>query len=435
MRVAIYERVSSEEQALHGYSLEAQDTALKDFAEKNHHSIVGVYCDEGISAHKPYTARPELLRLLSDCEKGLVDLIIFVKLDRWFRNVKEYYKVQEILDKNKVCWQAILEDYETITANGKFTVTIMLAIAQQEAERTSERIKFVFANKAQNGQPITGNYGFGYKTAIKDGVKTVVKDKEEVVNAMFEHFMITKNVAELADYMKETFGIETCSGTWSRRLQSERYTGKMHGIEGFAPAYITREEYEKILDIIGARRTRRSPNRTYLFSGLLVCPVCGGSVSGCTNLGKNAYYRCSKAWNKGGCTNKHSKQEKIIERFLLQNLKREAKIEMERVSELKEKPTKQLEEQLARLNEIYIMGNIDKDRYEKKTLEIKTKIAQIRADNERVKGNCESLEKVLAIDVQTAYEGLTREGKRIFWHSIIDKIIVDGDNIVFYFAK
>lgn len=100
-RVFIYVRASTEEQAIHGLSIEAQTATLTNWAKENKCIIAG------ISARKPARNRPELQRLLHDVQAGKGELIIFTKLDRWFRNISEYYKVQEILEKYKVDWMTI----------------------------------------------------------------------------------------------------------------------------------------------------------------------------------------------------------------------------------------------------------------------------------------------------------------------------------------
>lgn len=79
MRIACYARVSTEEQALHGLSIEAQLNALREFANDQ---SVGEYVDAGISARSSIAKRPELQRLLRDVEAGKVDLVVFTKLDR-----------------------------------------------------------------------------------------------------------------------------------------------------------------------------------------------------------------------------------------------------------------------------------------------------------------------------------------------------------------
>ena len=115
---------------------------LEKYAKDNNMKIVGVYLDEGISGAKPPLKRPDLKRLLDDVEAGKIDMILFTKLDRWFRSVKEYFKVQDILDNNKVEWKAIQENYDTTTANGQMAITIFLAvivIPENAAERKTPK--------------------------------------------------------------------------------------------------------------------------------------------------------------------------------------------------------------------------------------------------------------------------------------------------------
>ena len=150
LRVGCYERVSTTEQAMRGFSIAAQIDNLSEYCEENGMKIVGHYTDEGISGTQPPLKRPALQQLLEDVQAGKIDMILFTKLDRWFRSVKEYFKVQDILDRHGVEWKAIHEDYDTTTANGRMAITIFLAIAQNERDKTSERVKAVFAHKRKN---------------------------------------------------------------------------------------------------------------------------------------------------------------------------------------------------------------------------------------------------------------------------------------------
>lgn len=122
LRVGLVPRVSTDEQVRKGDSLDAQEDALVEYANNNNMKIVGIYRDEGHSARKPILKRPVMLELLEDVKAGKIDRILVTKLDRWFRNVEQYYVVQRILDKHNVAWQAILENYETATADGRFKV-------------------------------------------------------------------------------------------------------------------------------------------------------------------------------------------------------------------------------------------------------------------------------------------------------------------------
>ena len=107
LRAGLFERVSTEEQSRFGYSIATQVEALEEHAAKNRMKIVDHYCDAGVSGGIAYKKRPEMMRLLQDVKDGKIDIILFTRLDRWFRNIKEYFKVQEILEEHNDEWKAI----------------------------------------------------------------------------------------------------------------------------------------------------------------------------------------------------------------------------------------------------------------------------------------------------------------------------------------
>ncbi len=112
MRIALYARVSTEDQAKHGLSIDTQLDNLRTWAAANDHTIIGEYVDAGVSGKKPYKKRPALSQFMADLEAGTkVDALVFTKLDRFYRSVKLYYQAVDIPDRHKVGWQAIPEDY------------------------------------------------------------------------------------------------------------------------------------------------------------------------------------------------------------------------------------------------------------------------------------------------------------------------------------
>ena len=94
-RAALYIRVSTEEQAKQGYSIPAQREDLEGYARRNGLAVAGVFVDEGKSARKRYTARPAFMQMLEMVKAGEIDVILFIKLDRWFRSIADYYEVQK----------------------------------------------------------------------------------------------------------------------------------------------------------------------------------------------------------------------------------------------------------------------------------------------------------------------------------------------------
>ena len=150
MRAAGYIRVSTAEQAMHGFSLDAQKELIERYAEDHGMKLVGVYADEGKSASKALARRPELLRMVADAESGQFDTILFKDLTRWSRNPSQFYAIQDRLDAAKVSWIAIEQpSLETQTAAGRFNVGIHISVAALESANTSERIKFVNASRVQ----------------------------------------------------------------------------------------------------------------------------------------------------------------------------------------------------------------------------------------------------------------------------------------------
>lgn len=155
-KVALYLRVSSREKAIKGLSLEAQKDTLTKYAKSKGYKIVDYYIDAGKSAHKNINKRLDLQRLIVDIKDNKIDIVIFIKLDRWTRNVKDYYKLDDILKAHNVDFECALEQYNTNTSNGRLHLNIKLSIAQNEAEQTSDRIKYVFQSKRDKGEVTSG---------------------------------------------------------------------------------------------------------------------------------------------------------------------------------------------------------------------------------------------------------------------------------------
>jgi len=201
IRAGLYIRVSTEEQALHGYSLEAQREALTRYAREHDYYIADYYTDEGASARKPFTKRREFMRMLNDVQADKLNLILILKLDRWFRSVRDYYKVQEILETHHVDWKTVLENYDTSTAAGRLHINIMLSVAQDEADRDSERIRFVFQDKLRRNEVI-GKIPRGYKVENK---KMVPGDEKtvEMVRDIFRAFLELGSFYATTVYVQE----------------------------------------------------------------------------------------------------------------------------------------------------------------------------------------------------------------------------------------
>ena len=447
LRAALYIRVSTEEQAMHGYSLQAQEDNLIQYAQEHGYKIVGIYRDEGNSARKPITRRKVVLQLLEDAQAGKLDLILFVKLDRWTRNVEAYHTVQKILDAHGVSWQTTLEDYETITANGRFKVNIMLSVNESESDRTSERIKFVFEGKRQRKEwCFTGPvWPYGYKPEVIDGVKRCVKDPalEPIVQDFWDYVVKYNSVRKAGMYCCEKYGITRNYRSWMVTARNELYTGTFHGVEDYCPAYINRADWKRIIlghEII--KKTQR-PDRVYLFTGLIRCPGCGNTMKATFKTYPSDRtkeyngYRCNNAKLRT-CSFRHQLSEKKIEKYLLENIRNDLEqfvIQAEAEQAQKKRQPKvrdimSLTEQLRRLNVVYISGNLSDEEYAAETKRIKAEIERAKQeDEERKPVNVEGLKTFLESNVLATYADLDKEEQRRLWRSIIQEIHVEGTTV------
>ncbi|MEG2583333.1 MAG: recombinase family protein, partial [Oscillospiraceae bacterium] len=373
-RVALYIRVSTDEQALHGYSLESQKESLTEYALKNNMYIIDYYIDDGYSARKKYTNRKNFMRMLNDVEHDKIDIILFIKLDRWFRSVKDYYKIQEILENHNVYWKTTSEHYDTETANGRLHVNIRLSVAQDESDRTSERIKFVFDNKIKRGEVITGSTPFGLK--IED--KRIVPDKEtiSIVHDIFNHFELNQSKRGTLSYIRDKYHINLCEATLRRLLRNPLYKGEYRGLSNYCEPIIEPTRFDKIQTISSFTNVRQTPtNSIYIFTSILVCYECKHKMTGHrtpTSSSTYYYYRCNQHSARKLCSHNKSINEQKIEKYLLDNIENEINTylinyELESAA-LIQKPKidkAKIKNKLSKLKELYINDLISMDEYRK----------------------------------------------------------------------
>lgn len=431
-RAALYIRVSTEEQKIHGLSVETQIENLDAWAKQARVKIVDHYVDAGISARKKSSNRPALQRLLNDVRERKIDLIVFTKLDRWFRNVSEYYRVQDILDDYGVAWKTIHEDYDTTTASGRLKVNIMLSVAQDEADRTSERIKKIFEAKKARGEPVTGNVPTGY---MIDG-KRIIKDPstEQAVTAYFEHYLKYGSISKAIDSVASEYGLFWKYQLASSMLSKSAYYGDFNGVE--CPAYISMEQHAQI--VAKRRKTARKTikNRTYLFSGLLVCGECGARMGARTHKYKtveNVEYNCPGHYQKKGCENRVNIREASIEEYLLYYVEDEIhRIDVKQQSDTSRKrdyaaEISSIKKKLTRLKDLYLNDLMDLDAYRTDYNQLTDKLNALVAERNRAPASVEFAKRAIVKGWKTVYEDLDRPGKRAFWQIVLSEIRVYSD--------
>jgi len=115
--VALYLRVSTEEQAREGFSIPAQRERLPAFATAQDWTVVEIYSDEGVSGAK--LERPCLSRLRTDAEAKKFDLVLVWKVGRLSRKVGQLASLVEELDRYGISLRSVTEPFDTSHAAGR----------------------------------------------------------------------------------------------------------------------------------------------------------------------------------------------------------------------------------------------------------------------------------------------------------------------------
>ena len=194
-RVAIYIRVSTLDQAKEGYSLDAQEKALKKWCIDRKYEIFDLYADEGISG-KDIEHRPNMNRLLKDAKERKFDIVLFWALSRFTRSVLDLYNTMGKFQEWDIDMISYTEAFDTSTSMGRAMIGIIGVFAQLERELTGERVSAAMAERASQGKRMCSEI-LGYDLDGKDSFK--INEKEsEYVRFCFEKYLLYKNLSEVA---------------------------------------------------------------------------------------------------------------------------------------------------------------------------------------------------------------------------------------------
>ena len=438
LRVDLYIRVSGQEQAIKGLSLEAQQEDLEEYARERGWVIVGVYIDAAKTARKRLGKRTNFLRMLEDVKQDKVDLILFTRLDRWFRSVADYYKVMEILDAHKCGWLTTQEQYDTTTAGGRLYINLRLSIAQNEADLCGERIGVVLDSKVKHGTVVSGKIPFGYRINEEKRLEIVPQDAAIILDA-FEHYRSSVSVRATAAYIRQTYGLNWDNVRCRRNLCQTLYIGHYESNgrvnSNFCPPIVPRDLYDDVQKLLSNNTKANPTGRVFLFTSLLICAECGHRLAGIRN-GQYCYYRCPQHYGRGTCIHKKQIREKAVEAWLFSFLGDE--LEKQRLEwEIKEAKRKQaaasidraaVRRKLTRLKELYVAEMIDLDEYRRDyelyTAQLDERPAVLVREE---RPNFEAVEAILAKGFRSIYDSFEPEEKRTLWRSAIKEIHVDKD--------
>ncbi len=309
-RAILYIRVSTDEQAEKGHSLHHQEDRLRNHCAINGIEVVALF-KEDFSA-KTFD-RPEFNRLLDYLKKNKeqVDLLLFLKWDRFSRNAPEAYNMISTLHKHKVEPQAIEQPLDLSVPENKIMLAIYLTTPEVENDRRSLNTIAGMRRALKNGQ-WTGQAPIGYANKRDDANKPIVLPdaNAHLVQYAFELFATGQYPIEVARKMMNEKGLKVSRNAFWIMLRNPFYVGKI-----VVPAYkdeesaivtgkhqplISLDIFNDVQDVLLGRKkigmpARRTKQEQLPLRGFLACRICGKTMTGSGssgNGGKYYYYHC-----------------------------------------------------------------------------------------------------------------------------------------------
>ncbi len=178
MKVVAYVRVSTEQQAAEGNSLEAQKNQLEHYAAFRGLTVVAYEIDAGVSASS--LDRPGLNRALDHLRRGEADGLLVVKLDRLTRSVRDLCDLVDRFFRDRFSLISASEAVDTGSASGRLVLNILVTVSQWEREAATERTAAVMQHLKASGRYTGGWPPFGWR-ADEEGALVPNDDELRIV--------------------------------------------------------------------------------------------------------------------------------------------------------------------------------------------------------------------------------------------------------------
>ncbi|MEW6408504.1 MAG: recombinase family protein [Nitrospirota bacterium] len=350
MKVSLYLRVSTEDQAKEGYSLEVQREHLESFAKREGLEIFKVYQDDGISGYT--TERPALKQLLKDAKQKKFDLVLVYKIDRFSRNLKDLLNLVDELFSSGVGFKSVTEPFDTTTSAGKLMFQQLGSFAEFERNRIAERVFPGMVKGVQQGNWQGARYApYGYRYNKEKKLLEIDENEAKVVKLIYTMFLCDKSIFAITEYLTKKGYRNRKGNIFSTKLigdilKNRMYTGKLvwnsHHYDktqktkkgyrylknppdkiiisqGKHQPIIPDEDFEAVQEKLKARRIeRRKKANDYPLSGILYCAKCNHKYLGISSISnhrtgvKKRWYRCAGPYRSFiRCKNKSIKAIEI----------------------------------------------------------------------------------------------------------------------------
>ena len=364
-RVAAYCRVStgSDEQ------ITSYNNQMKVYTEmiaaNKEWEFAGLYADEGISGTRA-DKRPQFQKMIDDCLKGKIDMIITKSVSRFARNTVECLDYVRMLKEKGIGIYFEEQNIDTLKSDSELYLVIYAGFAQSESESISKNITWTHRKNFEEGKPIfMYSRWLGYKKG-EDGTPEIVPEEAEVVRRIFDMYLSGKSTDEIANIMRSeniTFPEKKLILSKSaiiRMLKNEKYCGdcilqktitldpiskKRKANEGEAPMWLVENSHPAIIsrDVFNrvqeetSRRNAKAPasqknsltatgkHSRYALTDVLMCGECGSRfrrVTWTARGNKRIVWRCISRldYGKKYCPDSITVSEEALHRAIVKAL-------------------------------------------------------------------------------------------------------------------
>ena len=331
-RVAAYCRVSTDSRD-QANSFESQQRYFREYIEKNPMmELVEIYADKGISGTNT-KRRVAFNRMIEDAKAGKIDLIVTKEVSRFARNTVDTLQITRELSAVGVGVLFLNDNIDTSDTQDEFKLTLMASIAQQESNKTSERVKWGQTRRMEQGVAFGGSL-LGYD--VVDGVMRINEAGAEIVREIFDKYVNQeKGTSLIVKELREEGKKPRSEKDWNpqhiiRILRNEKYVGDLVQKKTFTPDYLTHEKKanhgeeafiilknhhepivsrelfdaaQAILDSRARESSKAGHSNRYCFSGKIVCGRCGARYVARYRNNKDGsrskYWACGRAHEQG----------------------------------------------------------------------------------------------------------------------------------------
>lgn len=448
MYTALYLRVSTMEQADKNFSLAAQESKLRAYAEAKTLSNIKVFTDPGYSGSN--MNRPALTQLLESVKRNQVSNILVYKLDRLSRSQKDTLNIiEDYLLPHDTNLISLSESFDTSTSFGRAMIGILSVFAQLERENFKERSRMGMIQRAKEGR-ISGYGGkvFGYDYINGE---LIINDYEAmIVRKIYDYYVKGLGVTKIFMQLQKEHPnvIKSSHHVW-QILRRRTYTGDFdymdESYEGIHEAIIDKSIYDRVQVLRESRSGKQKSDVVYMLTGLTYCKCCGykmqGTVSSSTYKDKRyerRYYKCNTNkrnkvnHNPFRCNTKSIKKDELEHAVILQikALDIDLKIDDIQTNTIDDKAIdkrlNELEKQSEKLLNLYIEDSISKSILDKKLEEINTEKEALQ--NTEIEDNQSKLQALELAKEFNFDDAMDYELQNLI-HLLIKRIDVDNSSV------